>query len=80
MEFPPDKETMQSFIGLVNFLNRYSANLAELSKPLCDLCALHADYKVFTKHIEVFLAIKSVFSSKIILPYYDCSANKTPNR
>ena len=61
MEFPPDKETMQSFSGLVNFLNRYSVNLVELSKPLHDLCALHVDYKVSTKHIEAFKAIKSVF-------------------
>ena len=77
MEFPPDKETMQSFLGLVNFLNRYSANLVELSKPLHNPCALHVDYKVSTKHMEAFQAIKSVFSLKIILPYYDCTAHMT---
>ena len=68
---------MQSFLGLVNFLNRYSVNLVELSKPLCNLCALHADNKVSTKHMEAFQAIKSVFSSKIILSYYDCAAHMT---
>ena len=68
MEFPPDKETMQSFLGLVDFLNRYSANIVELSKPFHDLCALHVDYKVSTKHMEAFQAIKSVLSSKIVLP------------
>ena len=77
MEFPLDKETMQSFLGLVTFLNRCSANLVELSKPLHNLSALHADYKVSTKHMEGFQAIKSVFSSKIILPYYDCTAHTT---
>ena len=30
MEFPPDKENMHSFLGLVNFLNRYTPRLAEL--------------------------------------------------
>ena len=25
MEFPPDKETMRSFLGMINYLNRYSA-------------------------------------------------------
>ena len=74
MEFPPDKETMQSFLGLVNFVNRYSPNFVELSKPLCDLCALHVDYKVSTKHMEAFQAVTSVFSSKTILPYFDCTA------
>ena len=24
MEFPPDKETMRSFLGIINYLNRYS--------------------------------------------------------
>ena len=24
MEFPPDKETMRSFLGMINYLNRYS--------------------------------------------------------
>ena len=34
MKFPEDKETMQSFLGLLNFLNRYSSNIARLSSPL----------------------------------------------
>ena len=77
MEFPSDKETMQNFLGPVNFLNRYSANLVELSKSLHDLCVLHAYYKVSIKHMEAFQAIKSVFASKIIPPYHDCTAPTT---
>ena len=34
MQFPPDKETMHFFLGLVNFLNRYTPRLAELCSPL----------------------------------------------
>ena len=34
MEFPPDKELMQSFLGMVNFLNKYSPRLVELSTSL----------------------------------------------
>ena len=30
MDFPPDKESMHSFLGVVNLLNRYSPRLAEL--------------------------------------------------
>ena len=33
-EFPPDKETMRSFLGMVNYLNRYSALSAHLTTPL----------------------------------------------
>ena len=33
MEFPPDKETMRSFLGMINYLNRYSA----LSSTSCSI-------------------------------------------
>ena len=33
MEFPPDKETMRSFLGMINYLNRYSAFSACLTAP-----------------------------------------------
>ena len=34
MDLPQDVETMRSFLGLVNYLNRFSPHLAELSEPL----------------------------------------------
>ena len=39
MELPQNVETMGSFLGLVNYLNRFSPCLAELSDPLRDLQA-----------------------------------------
>ena len=37
MEFPPDKETVRSFLGMINYLNRYSALSAHLAAPLSAL-------------------------------------------
>ena len=37
MEFPPDKETMRSFLGMINYFNRYSALSAHLTAPLSAL-------------------------------------------
>ena len=37
MEFPPDKETMRSFLGMINDLNRYSALSTHLAAPLSAL-------------------------------------------
>ena len=34
MEMPQDLETMRSILGLINYLNRFSPCLAELSDPL----------------------------------------------
>ena len=44
MEFPPDKETMHSFLGLVNFLNWYTPRLAELCSPLRKLILKDSHY------------------------------------
>ena len=35
VEFPPDKETMRSLLGMINYLNKYSALSAHLTAPLC---------------------------------------------
>ena len=46
MNFPEHKETMHSFLGLVNFLNRYSPWLADLSSPLRDLIQKDTHYRM----------------------------------
>ena len=45
MEFPPDKETMRSFLGMINYLNGYSALSAHLAAPLSSLTHQATDYK-----------------------------------
>ena len=45
MDFPPDKETMRSFLGMINYLNRYSALSAHLTTPLSALTHQAMDYK-----------------------------------
>ena len=39
MEMPQDMETMRSFLGLVNYFNRFNPHLAELNDPLRDMQA-----------------------------------------
>ena len=54
MEFPPDKETMRSFLGMINYLNRYSALSANLAAPLSALTHQAIDYKPGKVHFENF--------------------------
>ena len=77
MAFPPDKESMHSFFGMVYFLNRYSPWLAELSTSLRELCRKHADYKPKSEHHQSFDAIKKELSTNIALPYYDPTSHTT---
>ena len=71
MQFPPDKETMHSFLGLVNFLNRYTPKLAELCSPLRKLILKDSHYSPGDPEHAAFDAIKAEFRKKIILPYFD---------
>ena len=44
MDLPGDVETMRSFLGLVNYLNRFSPCLAELSEPLREICRQDTEF------------------------------------
>ena len=54
MEFPPDKETMRSFLGMINYLSRYSALSAQLAALLSALTHQATDYKPGKTHFENF--------------------------
>ena len=71
MEFPKDKETMHSFLGLINFLNRYSPRLAELCAPLRSLILKNAHYNITKEHRSAFAALKNEFRKTIFLPYFN---------
>ena len=74
MNFPPDKETMRSFQGMINFLNRYSALSAHLTAPLSALTHEAMDYKPGKVHYENFNRIKMEVSNMRALPYFDVNA------
>ena len=46
MELPQDMETMRSFLGLVNYLNRFSPRLAKLSEPLRQICRQNMGFEL----------------------------------
>ena len=54
VEFPPDKETIRSFLGMINYLNRHSALSAHLAAALSTLTHQAMDYKPGKVHFENF--------------------------
>ena len=66
-EFPLDKETMRSFLGVINYLYRYSALSAHLTAPLSALA-----------HFENFNQLKLEISNIKALPYFGVNAETTP--
>ena len=79
MEFRPDKKTMRSFLGMVNYLNRYSALRAHLTAPLSALTHQAIDYKPCKVHFENFNRLKVDVSNMRAFPYLDVNA-ETPYR
>ena len=77
MEFPPDKETMRSFLGMVNYLNRYSALSANLSALFSAFTHQLAEYKPAKIHQESFNHLKVEISNMRALPYFDINAETT---
>ena len=59
---------MHSFLGLVNFLNKYSSKLTELCASLRKLILKDVHYNVQEEHRTAFLEIKEEFCQKIVLP------------
>ena len=74
MEFPPDKETMRSFLGMINYLNRYSALSAHLAVLLSTLTHQATDYKLGKVYFENFNRLKLEISNIKALPYFDVNA------
>ena len=77
MEFPPDKETVRSFLGMINYLNRYSALSAHLTAPLSALTHQATDYKPGKVHFENFNQLRVEISNMKALPYFDVNAETT---
>ena len=77
MEFPPDKETMRSFLGMINYLNRYSALSTHLAAPLSALIHQATDYKPGKVHQENFHQMKMEISNMKALPYFNVNAETT---
>ena len=71
MQPPQCKEDLQSFLGMVNYLNRYSPKLATISAPLRDLVKKNVIFIWNPEHQRSFEAVKQEITQVPVLTYYD---------
>ena len=71
MNLPQDVETMRSFLGLVNYLNRFSLHLAELSEPLREICRQDVEFELTESVHVAFSRTKEEISKNMTLPYFN---------
>ena len=82
MNLPRDMETMRSFLGLVNYLNRFSPCLAELSEPLREICRQDMEFELNESVRIAFSRTKEEISKNVTLPKKDLEqlSYKTPDQ
>ena len=58
MPAPSCKKQGQSFIGMINYLSKFSSGLSELAEPIRELCKEKAPFNWEPEHQEAFKLIK----------------------
>ena len=76
MPAPQCKKQVQSFIGMVNYLSKFSARIFELTEPIRDLCKEKVPFNWGPEHDGAFQLIKKEIATAPILAYYN---PKKPN-
>ena len=71
MTAPTDVKELHTFLGLANYLGRFTPHLATVSAPLRDLCKTNVPYDWGPEHDAAFSNLKKVICSNEVLRYYD---------
>ena len=73
IEMPPSncKKQVKSFIGMVNYLSKFSAHLSELAEPIRELLKEKAPFIWTPEHEEAFKLVKKEMANAPILAYYN---------
>ena len=68
---PTCKRQVQSFIGMVNYLSKFSAHLSELAEPIRELSKEKVPFNWRPEHQESFKLVKKEIAAAPILAYYN---------
>ena len=71
MPQPANKKELQSFIGMVNYLGKFTPRSSELAECLCDLICIKVPFQWGPEHTEAFTSIKQEIIQAPVLKYYD---------
>ena len=65
------KKQVQSFIGMINYLSKFSVRLSILAEPIRELCKDKVPFNWGPKHQDVFKMMKKEIVTTPILAYYN---------
>ena len=71
MPKPTCLKDLHTFLGMVQYLSKFSPRISEIAEPLCDLTKKHASYVWGPEHNQAFDSIKKEIVQAPILRYHD---------
>ena len=71
MPAPSCKKEVQSFIGMIKYLSKFSARLSELALPIRELAKDKVAFNWALEHQAAFKVVKNEIITAPILAYYD---------
>ena len=71
MSSPTNRQELQTFLGLANYMGPFIPNLSTLTAPLRELLKEDNRFKWYAAHQESFNKIKDSISNEITLTYFD---------
>ena len=71
MPSPSSKKEVQSFIGMINYLSKFSPRLTELAEPIRELVKEKLPFNWGPEHQESFAMLKKEIIRAPILAYYN---------
>ena len=68
---PTNKKQVQSFIGMINYLSKFSARLSEIAEPIRGLAKDKVPFNWGSENQSAFTQMKQEIGSAPILAYYN---------
>ena len=71
MPAPTNKKQVQSFIGMINYLSKFSSRLSEIVEPIQELAKNKVPFNLGPEHQSAFTQMKQEIISAPTLAYYN---------
>ena len=71
MPAPTNKKQVQPFIGMINYLSKFSSRLSGIGKPIKELAKDKVPFNWGPEHQSAFTQMKQEIVSSLILAYYN---------
>ena len=73
MPAPKNKKELQSFLGIINYLGKFSLDTAEVCKPLCKLISSKMMWTWNMSYQQLFNNVKSIIKADVCMKFYNDS-------